>query len=217
MKHVTPPTRALALTDINAVAGEPRISHRRLAGALGFTQVHKMAHLVERHIEALQRFGEVSSTVDGTGPKGGRPGKTYWLNKRQALYLCTKSETMNATEVVISMVDVFDAYLSDRPVKVRQHRRALPAPEPKSVPLHFEPGSDFLRDLYTTVMNANLRVEEGQEPNFGKALESVFADLVTKASGGKPSGKYFGDYNWDRIKGVANVNLSTARKVAPAH
>lgn len=49
------------------------------------------------------------------------------------------------------------------------------------------------------------------------ALESVFADLVTKASGGKPSGKYFGDYNWSRIKGVANVNLSTARKVVPAH
>lgn len=48
MKHIAAPTRAIALTDINAAAGEPRISHRRLADALGFTQAHKMGHLVDR-------------------------------------------------------------------------------------------------------------------------------------------------------------------------
>ncbi|MBB6306210.1 hypothetical protein [Xanthobacter tagetidis] len=125
---------ALTLADLNtAVNHEPRIAHRRLADALGFSQVHKMGHLIERHIEALQRFGGVPSTVDETGPKGGRPGKTYWLNKKQALYLCTKSETANATEVTIQMVEVFDAFLKGEMVAaeaipVRAHIRRRPKP-----------------------------------------------------------------------------------------
>lgn len=179
---------ALTLADLNtAVNHEPRIAHRRLAEALGFSQAHKMGHLIERHIEALQRFGGVPSTVDETGPKGGRPGKTYWLNKKQALYLCTKSETANATEVTIQMVEVFDAYLKGeiKPVKVREHRRALPA-EPQPLPF----GADLARDFYEAIMSANVRVERGEEPTFAKALEGVLCDLVTAHVGGIPlSGK----------------------------
>lgn len=66
-----------------------------------------------------------------TSRKGGRPGRTFWLNKRQCLYLCTKSETANATEVTIQMVEVFDEYLrgtlpAAKAVAVRGHNRAAP-------------------------------------------------------------------------------------------
>ncbi|MFG1461723.1 hypothetical protein V5F77_02405 [Xanthobacter sp. DSM 24535] len=128
-------THALTPADLNTkVNHEPRISHRRLAEVLGYGEVHKMGHLVDRHSEALQRFGPFPSTVDGNGQKG-RPGKTYWLNKKQALYICTKSETANATEVTIQMVEVFDAWQSGDlaeaapdVVPVRGHVRRRPKP-----------------------------------------------------------------------------------------
>lgn len=178
---------ALTVYDLNTTVNhEPRFSHRRIAEALGFVQRHKIAHLIERHLEALQRFGEVPSTVDGSGPKGGRPGKTYWLNKRQCLYICTKSETPKATEATILMVEVFDAYLqgklTEKPVKVRAHRRAIPAPQPDPVPS----GSDILRDLYKAVVAANVRVERGFAPDFGVALEGVLLDMEAAASGCEP-------------------------------
>lgn len=186
---------ALTVADLNiTVNHEPRIAHRRLAASLGFVQRHKMAHLIERHLDALQRFGEVPSTMDETGPKGGRPGKTYWLNKKQALYLCTKSETANATEVTIGMVEVFDAYqqgkLGEKPVKVRAHRRALPSPAaaPASTPDAYGApfGVEIAREMYRAIMSANVRVERGQAPDFGSALEAVFSDIVTQLYGGDP-------------------------------
>ena len=177
---------ALTLADLNtAVNHEPRIAHQRLAEALGYTDKSMMPRLVERHREALERFGQVSVTATETGPKGGRPGKTYWLNKKQALFICTKSETANATEVTIQMVEVFDAHLAGKPVQVRQHRRALPA-EPQPLPF----GADLARDFYEAILSANVRVERGEEPNFAKALEGVLCDLVTAHVGGIPlSGK----------------------------
>ncbi|MFG1302184.1 hypothetical protein V5F49_20565 [Xanthobacter sp. V3C-3] len=209
----------ITVSDLEVRDGVARVEDLRLAKALGFSDIHMIRTLIKRHIEALQQFGTVSVIQRKPGAKGGRPSTVFYLNEEQAIFITAKSDTPKAAEITVEMVRVFRAYLDEqrKPVKVRPHRRTLPNPKTGSVPLHFQPGSDFLRDLYTTVMSANLRVEEGQEPNFGKALESVFADLVTKASGGKPSGKYFGDYNWDRIKGVENVNLSAARKVVPAH
>lgn len=208
---------AITVSAIRLINGEPRMLDLDIAKSLGFVNPHQIRPLIKRHLSGLNAFGSVSPTWEKPSSKGGRPSHVFYLNEEQAIFITAKSDTPRAAEITVEMVRVFRAYLEEqrKPVEVRQHRRR--APEPKSVPLHFEPGSDFLRDLYTTVMNANLRVEEGQEPNFGKALESVFADLVTKASGGKPSGKYFGDYNWDRIKGVSNVDLSKARKVVPAH
>ncbi|MGR7993824.1 hypothetical protein [Xanthobacter sp. ZOL 2024] len=187
---------ALTLADLNTTVNhEPRIAHQRLAEALGYGAQIKMKHLVERHIEALQRFGGVSSTVDETGPKGGRPGKTYWLNKKQALYLCTKSETADATEVTIQMVEVFDAYLKGelKPVKVKAHRRALPQPGgalsssdlPQSPKLPFD--LTLASELYQAIVSANVRVERGIAPDFGKALEGVLSDIVTRHYGGDPA------------------------------
>lgn len=198
----------LTLADLNtAVNHEPRIAHQRLAEALGYSDTSMMPRLVERHREALERFGQVSVTVTETGPKGGRPGKIYWLNKKQALYICTKSETANATEATIQMVEVFDAYLKGeiKPVKVREHRRALPA-EPQPLPF----GADLARDFYEAIMSANVRVERGEEPTFAKALEGVLCDLVTAHVGGIPlSGKVLFGAKVHRAKVRAASNMPT--------
>ncbi|MFH1556490.1 MAG: hypothetical protein ABII76_16790 [Pseudomonadota bacterium] len=177
----------LSIVDLNtAVNHEPRVAHQRLAEALGYGAQIKMKHLVERNIEALQRFGEVSSTVDETGPKGGRPGKTYWLNKKQALYLCTKSETANATDVTIQMVEVFDAYQRgtvaiEKPVKVRAHRRRTPLRDDTG-------GSVDLHTLYEMVLSAKVRMERGQEASFGDALFHVLGEVVEIQMGQAPFG-----------------------------
>lgn len=109
--------------------GAPRMKDTILAAALGFVKALDIRPLIQRHATNLTRFGEVCTEVAKTSARGGRPGKAYYLNKKQALYICTKSETDNATEVTIQMVEVFDAYTAgqlvatDKPVHVREHDR----------------------------------------------------------------------------------------------
>jgi hypothetical protein len=132
-------------------SGEPRVRDIDLAGHLGFDNRYKIRHLIERHGYSLSQFGEILSTVDkNTDPLGrGRPGKAYLLNRKQALYICAKSETPRAAEVTIQMVEVFDRYLEGKTVHVEEHwrrppRPRLPVEEPKhDVGLrHFTVGTD---------------------------------------------------------------------------
>lgn len=195
LANITP--RPLALADLNtAVNHEPRIAHQRLAEVLGYADKSMMPRLVDRHHEALERFGGVSVTVTGTGPKGGRPGKTYWLNKRQCLYLCTKSETANATEITIEMVSVFDAYTEhrlqalERPVTVKEYRRRRPqkkADRDAQIGLfagpYFGAPAHFLPDLRVAVASALERVMLGQSREFGDALHGVLVDMNAFNSG----------------------------------
>lgn len=146
---------ALTVADINTTINhEPRIKDFRLAELLGFKNPSQIRALITRHREALEQFGGFSPTV-GENPteigKRGRPTIEYWLNKKQALYLCTKSDTPNATEVTIKMVEVFDAVTAGRLPSPRggegggqrppgegaarlvakhEPRPALPAPDP---------------------------------------------------------------------------------------
>ena len=106
-------TLNLSAADLIDADGEPRIRDLKLAEALGFGDKHKIRSLIERHCEALQRFGRISATVaENTGR--GRKGTALYLNRKQALYLCTKSETRNATEATIAMVEIFDAWRAGR-------------------------------------------------------------------------------------------------------
>ena len=177
--------RSLSLADLNTkVNHEPRISHQRLAEALGYGDASMMPRLIDRHHDALRRFGEVSVTVTETGPKGGRPGKVFWLTKRQCLFICTKSETTNATEVTIQMVEVFDAYTTGKTVTVREHRRKPPAPKQMPLP-YFGDYPVMLLDLCMAVQSATTRVMQGSQPDFGTSLGSVLGDLVA-ANEGRP-------------------------------
>jgi hypothetical protein len=109
--------------------GEARVRDLVLAERLGYEDPRMLRRLVERHWERLSAFGDISVTVtENSDPLGrGRPGRSYWLNRKQTLYLCAKSETPRAAEVTIAMVEVFDAWLEGKTVPVREHMRRPPA------------------------------------------------------------------------------------------
>ena len=115
--------RSLATADVSTeLDGQPRVLDEKVAAALGLRPTDVKA-LIWRHMSALTRFAEVFRTVRKTSPLGGRPGTEYWLTKRQCLYLCTKAETPNATEVTIQMVEVFDAWADGRRAPAQPDRR----------------------------------------------------------------------------------------------
>lgn len=101
--------QVLSFQDINTeVNHEPRILDVRLAEALGFSNPAQIRPLIERHKEALQRFGELFIRTVRKNAKG-RPATENYLNEKQATYICTKSETENATEITIHVVETFYA------------------------------------------------------------------------------------------------------------
>ena len=121
----------IAVTDLALEGGEPRVRDLRLAEALGFSNRHDIRTLIRRHAATLATFGEVVSRQDEKLPRGGRPGRSFLLNKRQALYITAKSDTERAALVTVQMVEVFDAVTrgaAPAPVKVREHVRSLPRP-----------------------------------------------------------------------------------------
>lgn len=95
---------------IQDIDGEPRMRDLDIAEALGFEKHYNIRKLIYRHLIALSAFGEVFSMVEKTSSRGGRPGEEYWLNEKQALFICTKSEVQNAIDITIQMIEVFTAY-----------------------------------------------------------------------------------------------------------
>lgn len=119
------PIVSLPQDAVSLIKGEHRIYDLALAKALGFTDTHKIRNLIKRHIKALNAFGGISATVaENAETKGrGRPGRSYYLNEHQAVFLCTKSETANATALTIKLVETFVA------VKHGIRQPALPRPK----------------------------------------------------------------------------------------
>lgn len=106
---VTPTSPCNATLTVASVEGEARIRDLDLAARLGFADPHKIRNLIDRHAGALAALG-VSATVAETSSKGGRPGKAYYLNRKQAIFITAKSETAEATEITIEIIEKFDAY-----------------------------------------------------------------------------------------------------------
>lgn len=104
---------------------EPRVRDLDLAKALEFTDAHKIRNLIARNRDELETHGRVSATLAETTSRGGRPGKAYYLNEPQALVICALSRTPVAVEVRRQLIQAFMAY-RNKPVVVREHRRALP-------------------------------------------------------------------------------------------
>lgn len=90
--------------------GEPRILDTDLAVRLGFTNAAQIRKLIKRHEAALEQLGVVSTVEITSGHQGGRPGKSYYLNKKQAVFITSKSETSEATAITIEVIERFDAY-----------------------------------------------------------------------------------------------------------
>ena len=98
----------LSLTPIN---GEPRVHDLHLATHLGFADPYMIRKLIKRNESKLLSFGIVS-TVETIHEGAGRPTNEYYLNQKQAIFICMKSETEKAFDVQADIVRVFDAYLN---------------------------------------------------------------------------------------------------------
>ncbi|WP_374833895.1 hypothetical protein [Paenochrobactrum pullorum] len=130
---------SITVADISLVKDdEERVSHKRLAFVLGMKQHHKLRHLVERNIEEFQRYGEVSSTVDETTKKGGRPSQVVWLNEGQSILAAVRSDAPKAPEVRHQIITAFMEYRRGRiekPIEVRKHKRRTSTPVDTAIKL----------------------------------------------------------------------------------
>lgn len=142
------PTRRLTPADlIGFLDGEPRAKDLRIAEELGFARPRKIRDIIARHAEALLRLGGLPTTKEPP-EGGGHPAVTYWLNKRQALYLCTKSETPFATAATIRMVEVFDVVTSGgQPQAAPPPTLPSPPPAPPRAPAPVVPPATDRRPL----------------------------------------------------------------------
>jgi len=100
-------SNALTLTTLN---GEPRIHDLLLAENLGFAEPRAIRKLIKRNEEKLLSFGtrDTVSRVTITG----QPCEEYYLNQKQALFVCMKSETDRAFDVQADIIRAYDAYLN---------------------------------------------------------------------------------------------------------
>ncbi len=124
---------SLTIQDLNTTINhEPRIQDILIAERLGFSQVRDIRKLIDRNIDELRSYGEVSATsaetpnlprhggantafsdlhgIDANTRKAGRPSKTYFLNEGQALVICALSRTPNAASVRKAIIEVYMAY-----------------------------------------------------------------------------------------------------------
>ncbi|GBU16234.1 MULTISPECIES: hypothetical protein [unclassified Methylobacterium] len=103
-------TKLLTVHDLHLLDEAPRIQDLKLAAALGFEVTREIRRLIERNVRELAQHGEVCVTIPQTGPRGGRPGKEYWLNEGQAVLICMFSRTEKAAEVRQTVISVFMAW-----------------------------------------------------------------------------------------------------------
>jgi predicted ArsR family transcriptional regulator len=171
-------TALFSVSDINtSINHEPRILDTKLAEALGFARPRKIRDVISRHLDALKRLGNIVCPAVGQTPKGGRPGKEYWLTKKQALFLCTKSETPNATEVTIQMVEVFDQVMNGKTVSVRAHNRRPPTKRQTLSPEEFAasiPQEDLLLTMQSYLTDAARRHDDDKGLQVAQACLTRF-------------------------------------------
>lgn len=100
------PTHSLVLTPIN---GEPRIRDLDLAERLDFGRPRKIRDIIKRNEAHLLKFGGCPTV--GRVVEGNKTDE-YYLNQKQAIFICMKAETDPAIDVQVEIVRVFDAYLN---------------------------------------------------------------------------------------------------------
>ncbi|MCF6271618.1 MAG: hypothetical protein L3J37_00290 [Rhodobacteraceae bacterium] len=95
---------------IQEIDGEARMRDLDIAMALEFERPRDMRKLVIRRKVELEEFGEINTVAADPPRHGGAATKEYWLNEKQALFICTKSEAKMALDITIQMIEVFSAW-----------------------------------------------------------------------------------------------------------
>jgi hypothetical protein len=94
--------------ELSKVDGEARVEDVVLARWLEYERVGKLRELIQGHEALLKRQGLLprkGEKIEGRG----RPRKSYWLNKKQAIFVAAKSDKPKGQEILLMLVDVFDA------------------------------------------------------------------------------------------------------------
>ena len=189
-------TLNLSAADLIDADGEPRIADLRLAAALGYTKAHNIRALIESHREALTAFGEVFCERGKPSAAGGRPGREYHLNRRQALYITAKSDTPRAALVTVQMVEIFDAWRAGR---------LVPAPTTPDLPWWSQPvyGDRPVGMPSVIKMRGHLLAVDLQElPAIGDWVVVSITRPVLPASGAGPVNRYVRDLCIGRYVGA---------------
>jgi len=166
--------RGISVSDISIDFDEPRIRDLVLAEALGMANRHDLRTLIKRHTKVLKTFGELVYRDDEKLPQGGRPGKSFYLNKRQAIYITAKSDTPTAAMLTVQMVEVFDKHLNGDLVHVKPYTRSKP--EIKKSKIDLEDGQYVVRIKDGTIFRSR-EIEEGYSLISDAHWQKVFNDF----------------------------------------
>lgn len=105
--------------------GELRIRDLTVAECLEAAKPKNIrGNLIKPYREKLERHGPLVTEPIERGPKGGRPGTTYFLNRMQALVLCELSRGGRSCRGRDRVIELFD--------RAEAERRA-PEPQPAEV------------------------------------------------------------------------------------
>lgn len=97
--------------ELTKIKGEARVEDAVLARWLEYARPADIRELIARNAEFLKRQGVLPCRTENpkSGTKGGRPSKAYLLNKKQALFIAAKSDKPKGQEILLMLVDAFDA------------------------------------------------------------------------------------------------------------
>lgn len=107
--------------------GELRVLDADLAIRLGFSQPRDIRKLIKRYLPELDRMGVRATVAQTPSERGGRPAEAYYLNRKQAIFITAKSETAEAADITIEIIERFDAY------ERGEAKPAIPALKPKRI------------------------------------------------------------------------------------
>ena len=89
---------------------ELRILDIDLAQRLGFERPRDIRKLINRYSDELDEMGVRATVAQTPSAAGGRPAMAFYLNRKQAIFITTKSETKDAINVTIEIIKKFEAY-----------------------------------------------------------------------------------------------------------
>ncbi|MFZ1325941.1 MAG: hypothetical protein WAT67_07955 [Candidatus Contendobacter sp.] len=128
---------------LSVVENEPRILDLQLAERLGFERPRKIREMIKRNEDKLLKFGgcpTVGRVVEGNETQA------YYLNQKQAIFICMKSETDKAFDVQVEIVHVFDAYLGGQ-ARPPMPNFANPAEAARAWALEYERSQNLQREV----------------------------------------------------------------------
>jgi phage antirepressor YoqD-like protein len=200
-----------------AIDGEPRLRDLDLATRLEFSDPHKIRQLIARHSIALAALG-ISATVAEIPQGRGRPGKAYYLNRRQAIFITAKSETPKATEITIEIVERFDAYerglmhSTNSPINMRDPAQLAQAAM-QLVEINRELAQRVERaDATITVLTPRVQFADEIAQRHGELSVDEVAKLLLRWSGNKLF-SWLRDAGWiDRREGTNTPRMWTLQK-----